>query len=189
MAKSEQKYCTSTSNMIILIGIILSILGIAATVTDFYYYLYFARNRLPISTGHLFFIFTAIVMYFLAAIYSSCLLCLDGLRASKVFDSYNFFTIVSVICALFDGFMKISLNPIVSLMFFVYCGLGALSLVVTWTAENELKKEKQAILNQFNTGQLVSQSGNSPEHQMLSSIGQDEMPKFSMNLEAVKVED
>ena len=139
--------------------------------------------------GHQFFTFTAIVMYFFTAIYSSCLLCIDGSNSSNIFDSFNFFALVSVICAFFDGYMKFSLNPIVSLMFFVYFGLGALCLFVTCTAEQEIKKEKQRILKQFNTGQISSPTtSNCTDQPMLDYSGHDDLPKFSMNLQAVKIE-
>ena len=124
-------------------------------------------------------------MYFLSAIYSSCLLCLQNLEASKVFDSYNFFTIAAVVCAFIDGLLKYSLHPLASLFFFVYFGLGALSLIITLTAESDLKKEKQIILEMFNNGQLTT----SADQQMLNNIDSDEMPKFQVSLQAVRVED
>jgi len=77
----------------------------------------------------------------------------------------------------------------VSLMFFVYFGLGALSMFVTCSAEQEIKKEKQRILNQFNTGQITSPTtSNFTEQPILGYSGHDDLPKFSMNLQAVKIE-
>jgi hypothetical protein len=129
-------------------------------------------------------------MYFLSAIYSSCLICFDGLTSSKVFDSFNFFALASVVCAFFDGFLKSDLNTFVSLMFFVYFGLGVLSLFVTCTAEQEIKKEKQKILEQYNMGQLAPPTtSNLTEQPMIGSSAYDELPKFPMNLQAVKVDD
>ncbi|XP_070505872.1 uncharacterized protein [Chironomus tepperi] len=145
MENSHQEYCISIVKMLIFVGIFLSILGTATCLLDVIICIYCAAYNVKISIFAALFPIFAVGIYFYSTLLNIRLVKIDKTKDKKKFYViYNIFAFLALTCAFIDGCLKIFMfNFIVSFAFFIYFIFGSLTLCITCTANEDLRRERE----------------------------------------------
>ncbi|CAG9812112.1 unnamed protein product [Chironomus riparius] len=145
MENSHQEYCISIVKMLNFVGIFLSILGSATCLLDVIICIYCAAYNVKITIFAAIFPIFAIGIYFYTTLLNIRLVRIDKTKDKKHFYIiYNIFAFLALTSAFIDGCLKIFMfNFFISFAFFMYFIFGSLTLCITCTANEDLRRERE----------------------------------------------